>query len=45
MPDPDFQNAVKSNNEVLISAKGYLPISLAFWKQNAQAILEELSFR
>ncbi len=45
MPDQDFQNAIRSHNEVLIYAKGYLPISLSFWKQNAQAILEELSFR
>jgi len=45
LPDPDFQNAVRSHNEVLIYAKSYLPVSLAFWKQNAQAVLEELSFR
>jgi len=45
LPDPDFQNAVRSNNEILIQASGYLPLSLAYWKANGQAILEELSFR
>ena len=45
LPDPTFQDAIRSHNEVLIEAKGYLPISLSYWKQNAQAILEELSFR
>jgi len=45
LPDPDFQNAVRSHEEVLLYASGYLPISLSYWKQNGQAILEELSFR
>lgn len=45
LPDPSLQDAVKSHNEVLIQAKGYFPISLSYWKQNGQAILEELSFR
>jgi len=45
LPEPRLQNAVKSHNEVLIQAKSYLPISLPYWKQNGQTILEELSFR
>ena len=45
LPDPDFQNAVRSNNEIMIQASGYLPMSLGYWKENGQAILEELSFR
>jgi len=45
LPDPDLQNAVRSHNEILISASGYFPISMAYWKANAQAILENLSFR
>ena len=45
LPEPDFQNAIKSHNEILIYANSYLPISLSYWKANGQAILEELSFR
>lgn len=45
LPDPEFQRAVKSKNEVMIQARGYLPISLSYWQQNGQIILEELSLR
>jgi len=45
LPDPDFINALNSDNEILIASKGYLPISLSYWKENQQAILEELFYR
>jgi len=45
LPDPTLQDAVNSNNEILIQASGYFPISLSYWNTNGQSILENLSFR
>jgi len=43
MEDGRFKQGINSGNEVLISAKGYLPVSLAYWKQFGQQVMEEIS--
>jgi len=43
MEDNKFKQGIASGHEVLISAKGYFPISLQYWKQNGQRVMEEIS--
>jgi len=43
MEDGKFKQGIRSGQEVLISAKGYFPISLPYWKMNGQRIMEEIS--
>lgn len=45
MSDPDFVDAIRSGVEILIETQNYFPMSIAFWNENKQRILEEISFR